>query len=277
MIGIIYGTSTGNTATVAEMIAAELGPDVAAGPFDIDSVAETIGEELAKYDALIVGTPTWNTGADTERSGTGWDELYYSSIQGLNLQGKKVAVFGLGDQVSYSENYADATGELHDVFERLGCKMMGYTSQDGYEHESSKSIRGDKFCGLLLDMINQEDLTPNRVKNWIAQLKLEGFLDAEDSTTPPPAAKVTAHVVQSSEMPTPSVATSNNVEDAIAKLERENAELRKLLQTASLSEPTASANNGFTPHFNPKTGRTMWTSPNGRFCYYTVDKSKLSP
>lgn len=30
----------------------------------------------------------------------------------LNLQGKKVAVFGLGDQVSYTENYADASGEV---------------------------------------------------------------------------------------------------------------------------------------------------------------------
>jgi flavodoxin I len=55
-----------------------------------------------------------NTGADTERSGTGWDEIYYSEMQTLNpsLEGKKVAVFGLGDSVSYSENYADATGEV---------------------------------------------------------------------------------------------------------------------------------------------------------------------
>jgi hypothetical protein len=30
----------------------------------------------------------------------------------LNISGKKVAVFGLGDQISYSENYADASGEV---------------------------------------------------------------------------------------------------------------------------------------------------------------------
>lgn len=30
----------------------------------------------------------------------------------LNLQGKNVAVFGLGDQISYGENYADASGEV---------------------------------------------------------------------------------------------------------------------------------------------------------------------
>ena len=30
------------------------------------------------------------------------------------LENKPVAVFGLGDQISYSENYADASGELFD-------------------------------------------------------------------------------------------------------------------------------------------------------------------
>ena len=101
-------------------------------------------------------------GADTERSGTGWDELYYDSMSDLDLSGKKVAVFGLGDSVSYAENYSDAAGELHDVFEKLGCQMYGYVSQEGYLHEDSKAIRGDKFCGLLLDMVNQEELTTER-------------------------------------------------------------------------------------------------------------------
>jgi len=85
---------------------------VAAGPFEIDEVQGSVADEFAKYDSLIVGTPTWNTGADMERSGTGWDEIYYSEMQELNIAGKKVAVFGLGDSVSYSENYADATGEF---------------------------------------------------------------------------------------------------------------------------------------------------------------------
>jgi flavodoxin len=30
----------------------------------------------------------------------------------LDLKGKNVAVFGLGDQESYSDNYADASGEV---------------------------------------------------------------------------------------------------------------------------------------------------------------------
>jgi flavodoxin len=110
-VGIFFGTSTGNTETVADYIAAEFGDD-AEGPIEIDGIVGSVADEFKKYDALIVGTPTWNTGADSERSGTGWDEIYYGEMQDLNIAGKKVGVFGLGDQVSYSENYADASGEV---------------------------------------------------------------------------------------------------------------------------------------------------------------------
>jgi flavodoxin I len=182
-IGIFFGTSTGGTETVASVIASEFGNGVAAGPFEIDTLKGNLQEKFNEYDCLLVGTPTWNTGADTERSGTGWDEMYYGEMQNLKIQGKKVAVFGLGDSESYCDNYADASGELHDVFESLGCNMHGYTSQDGYEHEESKAIRGEKFCGLPLDVVNQDDLTEERVKNWVSQLKQEGFLETDSSQT----------------------------------------------------------------------------------------------
>lgn len=80
-VGIFFGTSTGNTLTVAEKIAQAFGDD-AEGPFDIDEVQGGIAKTFGKYDALVVGTPTWNTGADSERSGTGWDEVYYGEMQG---------------------------------------------------------------------------------------------------------------------------------------------------------------------------------------------------
>jgi flavodoxin I len=221
-------------------------PGAVEGPIDIDSVKGSIAAEFSKHDALIVGTPTWNTGAETERSGTGWDEIYYGEMQNLELRGKKVAVFGLGDSVSYSDNYADASGELHDVFESLGCKMMGYTSQEGYEHKASKAIRGDLFCGLLLDAVNQEDLTEERIKNWVVQLIEEGILEGSAAAPTTVAPTVTVDV------------TVNGSENyAVSKLEEENAKSTLLVGT------------GFTPHFNPRTQRTMWTSADGRKCYFT--------
>ena len=33
------------------------------------------GAGVAAFDGYIIGAPTWNTGADEERSGTAWDEF----------------------------------------------------------------------------------------------------------------------------------------------------------------------------------------------------------
>ncbi len=242
-VGIFFGTSTGSTESVADMIKEEIGDD-ADGPFDIETLEGSVHDNFGKYPALIVGTPTWNTGSDTERSGTGWDEIYYKSMQELNLQGKKVAVFGLGDQESYAENYADATGELHDVFQGLGSQMFGYTSQEGYEHEDSKAIRGDKFCGLLCDMVNQEELSEERVQKWVAQLRAEGFLDADSASVLP-------------------AVVANEPVEAFSTLEENSKMLDKTIESY--------ANTGFTPYYNAKTKSTMWVSSDGRTCYYTAE------
>lgn len=138
--------------------------------------------------------------------------------------------------------------------------MMGYTSQEGYEHEASKAIRGDKFCGLLCDEINQDDLTDERVENWVAQLKDEGFLGGSISGA------VTSDKVTS-------VANVSGSNDDVQELRKENAELRMMLEQNSkmMDEIMKAQDNkaGFTPHYNPKRGVTMWTSADGRKCYYT--------
>mmetsp|Transcript_4957 Transcript_4957/g.9455 ORF Transcript_4957/g.9455 Transcript_4957/m.9455 type:complete len:329 (+) Transcript_4957:96-1082(+) len=268
-VGIFFGTSTGNTERVADLIFKEFGSD-AEGPFDIDSVQGSVAKKFAEYDALIVGTPTWNTGADTERSGTGWDEIYYGEMQDLNVSGKTVAVFGLGDQISYSENYADASGELHDVFEKLGCKMIGYTSQEGYEHESSKAIRGDKFCGLLCDEINQDEFTVERVQKWVAQLKAEGILGSSSGDKVEDAKD---NLVGEDTIP----AVVNGQQDLISKLEEENSRLRKMLEDSKIMDRVLKEeimDDSYTPYYNTKTGVTMWTSVDGKKCYFTNDAPK---
>jgi len=186
-----------------------------------------------------------------ERSGTGWDEVYYSEMQELNIAGKKVAVFGLGDSVSYAENYADATGELHDVFEKLGCKMIGYVSQEGYQHEESKAARGDLFCGLPLDAENEEELTEERVQNWVAQLLAEGILESAGQE----AAPVAAAPVSS---PPP------QVEETASVVFEDQALAEEILAEVK------SSRTGYMAHYNPRTDKTMWISTDGKSSYVTA-------
>ena len=44
--------------------------DAAEGPMEIGDIEP---DALKNYDGLVVGAPTWNTGADEDRSGTSWD------------------------------------------------------------------------------------------------------------------------------------------------------------------------------------------------------------
>lgn len=57
-VGIFFGTSTGSTQEAADLIAAEFGDDVASSPIEIDEIQGSVAAEFAKYDALVVGTPT---------------------------------------------------------------------------------------------------------------------------------------------------------------------------------------------------------------------------
>jgi flavodoxin I len=166
-VGLYYSTTTGNTETVAGYLTAATGIEAV----DIDSVDD---ETLAGLDALICGAPTWHTGADEQRSGTAWDEFLYDRLPSLDLSGKKVAIFGLGDQGSYGDNFCDAAGELYDCFTAVGAEIVGATSPDDYDHSDSKALRDGQFCGLLCDEDNEYDKSEGRVNAWVEQLKGEG-------------------------------------------------------------------------------------------------------
>ena len=167
-VKIYYSTSTGNTETVAGYIAE------AVGAGDAEDIGDAEDGDVTGADALIIGAPTWHTGADEQRSGTSWDDWLYDTLPNLDLDGKNVAIFGMGDQESYGDNYCDAAGELYDLFTAKGAKVFGMTSTEGYTHTESKAIVDDKFVGCMFDEDNQYDLSEDRATSWVAQLKEEG-------------------------------------------------------------------------------------------------------
>merc|ERR1712211_40380 len=166
-VGLLYATQTGNTETVAGYIAEAAGIEAA-------DVGDYSAEDLAEFDGIIVGCPTWNTGADEYRSGTAWDDVI-DEVKELDLAGKPVAVFGCGDSGSYGDNFCDGIEELHETFAAAGAKMIGQVDASGYSHSASKSDQGGKFLGLPCDQDNEADMSEDRVKSWVAQLKSEGM------------------------------------------------------------------------------------------------------
>jgi len=163
-VGLFFATQTGNTEEVAGMIGSATG----LGASDYD------GEDFSDLDGMIVGCPTWNTGADDMRSGTTWDD-YLETIAGYDLKGKTVAIFGCGDSQGYGDNFCDGIEELHNTFQAAGAKMVGYSDADGYDFSESKSVKDGKFLGLPLDQDNEGDQSESRIAAWVDQLKAEGM------------------------------------------------------------------------------------------------------
>jgi len=167
-VGLFFGTQGGNTETAAGEIASATG-------LEAKDIADAAAGDLAGFDGLIVGAPTWHTGADEQRTGTAWDD-YFEELRGMDFCGKPVAVFGVGDQAGYGDNFCDAIEELHSTFAAAGAKMIGFVPDSGYElYSESKSVKDGKFLGLALDQDNEDDQTADRVKAWVDQIKGEGM------------------------------------------------------------------------------------------------------
>jgi len=161
---IIYSFNTQKSKKVAEKIIDAFGEN------NIESInAEDLTKDsIDKYSNFILSAPTWFDGELPNY----WDE-FLPDLEEMDLSKKTFAIFGLGNQKGYPENFCDAIGLLAEVLEDCGAKVVGQTSIEGYTYESSKAQRGDMFIGLPIDQENQARLTKNRVNNWVDQLKKE--------------------------------------------------------------------------------------------------------
>ncbi len=163
-IGLFYGSNTDYTRIVVGQMVEEF-EAVAPNLLTVYDIAETPLEKMLAYDNLIIGCPTWNIGQLQDD----WDN-HFLELDDLDLTGKKIAIFGLGDQFGYPETYCDALGILGRKFMAQGAELVGYTSTEGYEFSYSAGVENGMFMGLALDDDNQVEMTPERLVDWVWQL-----------------------------------------------------------------------------------------------------------
>ena len=162
-IGLFVGSTTGKTEEAAEMIQEEFGGDEVVTIHDMNEVNP---ESFLKYKNIIIGSPTWNIG----ELQSDW-ESFQDELGNIDFEGKKVAYFGTGDQVGYAENFQDAIGILEEKISKKGGTTIGHWPTEGYEYKDSKAVKNGKFIGLALDEDNQSDLTEERIKEWVGQIR----------------------------------------------------------------------------------------------------------
>ena len=168
-IKLIYGTDTNNTEYVVDTYLMNELESI--GDLDIKNVNEISSEDWDGSDLFVLGIPTWYDG----ELQSDWEE-YFEEFKTIDFTGKKVAIFGLGDQLGYEEWFCDGIGILAKEILKNGGTVIGYTTKDeSYDFETTpKSIlKDDVFYGLCIDEDNQGELTQERLKNWVEQLKLE--------------------------------------------------------------------------------------------------------
>lgn len=161
-VGLFFGSDTGNTEAIAQMIEKQLGKQMV----QIQDIAKSSKEDIDNFDLLILGIPTWYYG----EAQCDWDD-FFPELQKIDFSTKLVAIFGCGDQEDYAEYFCDAMGTVRDIVEAKGGTIIGNWSTDGYEFEASKALVDDKhFVGLCIDEDRQPELTATRVETWVKQV-----------------------------------------------------------------------------------------------------------
>jgi flavodoxin I len=161
-IGLFYGTTGGRTTGVVDEFEFNLRDEA-----EIFNVANGI-KELSNFENLILVTPSYGFG-ELEAH---W-EAVIKEFENIDFTGKIVGLVGLGTQTTFGESFVGALEILYNIIIKNGGKIIGLTSTDGYHFEECEAMIDDKFMGLVLDEENQDDMTPDRIYEWLEVVKKE--------------------------------------------------------------------------------------------------------
>ncbi|MBU2996345.1 flavodoxin [Cellulophaga baltica] len=166
-IGLFYGSDTGVTDDVTKDFVNFWGDD----NINVMLIGSASVEDFKNYDKLILGLPTWYDGILQ----SDWED-FFDEFSTIDFTNKTVAIYGLGDQIGYGEYFVDGIGILAKVIIENGGKVIGNWPNKGYRHTDSVAIMEENtelFYGLAIDHDNESQLTDERLKTWIEQIKKE--------------------------------------------------------------------------------------------------------
>lgn len=170
-IAVFYWPKKGNVEFSANRIFKKFEP----GTAELHSIDEIDHVNLNDLDLIIVGGSTvgaivWEKADDNNL----WFD-FFAKCSSAELTDKLYAIFGLGDQVLYPENFVDGMMLIKNEFDGNGAKLIGKWPVDGYKFTGSAALDEDEkmFVGLALDEDNQDELTEQRIEKWVKQVKEE--------------------------------------------------------------------------------------------------------
>jgi len=166
-IAIFYGPVGGAVNRVADKIKDAIGAD----KVEMVAVKNASADDIKKFDKIIfglstVGKDTW----DSEYSTNDWGR-FLTEIPKVDYSEKTVALFGLGDHVTYAHGFVDHIGLLGKELMANGAALVGPVDTEGYEFDESDAVVDGKFIGLPLDEDFEPEMTDERIANWIELIR----------------------------------------------------------------------------------------------------------
>lgn len=128
---IVFGSTMGNTETVAHLISENLSHEVT-----VVNVSEVELSDILDADLVLFGSSTWGSGELQEDF-----EDFFDEITAELVGGKDVAVFGCGDEISYPDDFCAATDLIREKCEAAGAIIVSDNLRvDGEPEDSEDEI-----------------------------------------------------------------------------------------------------------------------------------------
>lgn len=152
---MVYASQTGNTELMAEVMVDYLKTEsyeVVTKTFDFDWIEP---EELLEYDAVLIGTHTWDDGEMPYEV-----EDFYEEVEEVDITGRIFGVFGSGD--SFYDIFGGAIDLVADRLENLGADVLPERLKVDLEPDKEDIERCRVFAKKLSEKVLVE-LAPENV------------------------------------------------------------------------------------------------------------------
>jgi len=164
-VGIFYAPSGGSVHKVARLLKQKL----ADFSPDLFVLSEVIPSTMLEYRTVVLVCSTLGRNTWEMEQKDPWAS-FLPRMQRLQFLGRKVAIVGLGDHVSYPNNFVDGMGILADIVEKQGGRLIGKTETRDYVFNDSRALRDGKFIGLPLDEDYEAGQTEERINRWLKNI-----------------------------------------------------------------------------------------------------------
>lgn len=130
---IIYGSSTGNTEKLAQVLAEELRHNYSV---TLKDVVDADPQDMIDKDLIVLGSSTWNEGELQEDF-----QDFYDEMDSVDLKGKKAAVFGTGD--SSWDEFCRAVDIIEEKVQELNAQLAapGFKWDGDLSEQAASDIR----------------------------------------------------------------------------------------------------------------------------------------